>query len=58
MYVNGGVQKKTFNAKLYVDEGKTSILKEETEHINNHLTPKTFNDKLYRTKFKKKQWMI
>jgi len=29
---------KTSNAKLYVDEVKTTILKEETEH--NHLPPK------------------
>ena len=47
----------TFNAKFYVDEGKTTILKEITIRINNHLL-KTFNDKLYQIKSKEKLWMI
>ncbi|KAE9536151.1 hypothetical protein AGLY_007374 [Aphis glycines] len=43
---------KTCNAKLYVDEVKTTILKEETEH--NHLPPKKIQRQIISNQVKRK----
>lgn len=43
---------KTCNAKLYVDEVKTTILKEETEH--NHLPPKNVQRQIISNQVKRK----